>query len=133
MLFNKCPRCHEGEVFESKNPYDLARIFKVHKTCRHCDLKFEKEPSFFYGAMYVSYALTSGWFIVWYLLYANDVFKMETLTFGLLMAGSILALSPLTIRWSRLIWRNFFYKYDKRLAVKKHQAASQPSSIKITQ
>lgn len=112
MLFNKCPRCHQGDVFTEKNPYNLSKIFSLHETCSHCGLKYEKEPSFFYGAMYVSYALTSGWFTIWFLLY-NYVLNIETLTFALSMVGSIVLLSPLTIRWSRLIWLNFFYKYNK--------------------
>jgi uncharacterized protein (DUF983 family) len=113
MLFNKCPRCHHGDVFTEKNPYNLGKIFSLHETCSHCGLKYEKEPSFFYGAMYVSYALTSGWFTVWFLLY-NYVLNVDTLNFALMMVGSIILLSPLTIRWSRLIWLNFFYKYSKQ-------------------
>ena len=56
-LANKCPRCHQGEVFKEKNPYKLNKMFSLHETCSHCQLKYEREPSFFYGAMYVSYAL----------------------------------------------------------------------------
>ena len=113
MLFNKCPRCHQGDVFTEKNPYNLKKIFSLHQTCNHCGLKYEKEPSFFYGSMYVSYALTSGWFTVWYFLY-NYFIEMETLNFALMVVGSIILLSPLTIRWSRLIWLNFFYKFNKQ-------------------
>jgi hypothetical protein len=99
-------------VFTEKNPYKLSKVFSLHETCSHCQLKYEKEPSFFYGAMYVSYALTSGWFTIWFALY-NYVLNIDTLTFALLMVGSIILLSPLTIRWSRLIWLNFFFKYKK--------------------
>ena len=112
MWFNKCPRCHKGDVFTEKNPFNLNKMFSMHKHCGHCDLKYEKEPSFFYGAMYVSYALTSGWFTIWYFAF-NYWFEMDTLLFAILVMLSIIALSPLTIRWSRLIWMNFFFKYDK--------------------
>lgn len=121
MLFNKCPRCHQGDVFQSKNPYQLSQLFNMHKTCNHCHLQYEKEPSFFYGAMYVSYALTSGWFIVWYLLYITVLSSIDTLTFALMMAGSLIVLSPLTLRWSRLIWLNFFYKFNKQFSYTKNQ------------
>lgn len=112
MLFNKCPRCHQGDVFTSKNPFNLKKIFSLHQTCSHCNLKYEKEPSFFYGAMYVSYALTSGWFTIWFILY-NYFLNIDALTFAISIAISLIVLSPLTIRWSRLIWLNFFYKYNK--------------------
>lgn len=113
-FFNKCPQCHKGDVFTEKNPYALTKIFSMHKTCSHCGLKYEREPSFFYGAMYVSYALTSGWFIVWYVLYLT-VLSVDTLNFALTITASIVVLSPLTVRWSRLIWLNFFFKFNKEL------------------
>ena len=115
-LFNKCPRCHKGDVFISKNPYTLNKIFSMHEQCTHCDLKYEKEPSFFYGAMYVSYGLTSGWFIVWYLLYLTVLSNLDTMYFALTIAGSIILLSPLTLRYSRLIWMNFFFKFSAEYA-----------------
>ena len=68
MFFNKCSRCHQGDVFVSKNPYKLSMMFNLHKTCSHCHLEYESEPSFFYGALYVSYGISSGWFMIWYFL-----------------------------------------------------------------
>jgi uncharacterized protein (DUF983 family) len=109
---NKCSRCNKGDVFVSNNPYDLGKIFKLHKTCSHCHLEYEKEPSFFYGAMYVSYAISSGWFMIWYAL-QSFVLNWETLNFALFITGFIIVVSPLTLRWSRLIWLNFFYKFRK--------------------
>lgn len=114
MLFNKCPQCHQGQVFKSKNPYSLGRIFEMNEKCEHCELKFEKETGFFYGALYVSYALTSGWFLTWFILYLT-VLNWDTFYFALFIAGTLIVLSPLAIRWSRLIWMNFFYKYKKEL------------------
>ena len=112
MITNKCSRCHQGDVFVSKNPYNLSKMFDTHKTCSDCGLKYEKEPSFFYGAMYVSYAISSGWFMIFYAL-DSIVLHWETLNFALFITGFIIAVSPLTLRWSRLIWLNFFYKFKK--------------------
>lgn len=112
MLGNKCSRCHQGDVFESKNPYNLSKVFKMHKSCSHCHLEYEKEPSFFYGALYVSYAISSGWFMIWYTL-QSFVLNWDTLNFALFITGFIIVVAPLTLRWSRLIWLNFFYKYKK--------------------
>lgn len=115
-LFNKCPRCHKGDVFNSKNPYALKKIFSMQERCSHCDLKYQKEPSFFYGAMYSSYALTSGWFILWFLLYLTVFPNMDTLLFAVLLAISIVVLSPLTLRYSRLLWLNLFFKFSAEYA-----------------
>jgi len=110
---NKCPRCHKGEVFENKNPYNLNTLFKMHSTCSHCNLKYDREPSFFYGAMYASYGLTAGWFILWYFI---DMFflHMDTLTFAISITLSIIVLSPLTLRLSRMLWLNLFTKYEPK-------------------
>ena len=113
-LNNKCPRCHQGRVFTEGNPYKLGKMFSLYEKCSHCELKYEREPSFFYGAMYVSYALTSGWFIIWYLIYLYFLNTMDTLYFALLVSLSILVLSPITLRISRLLWLNFFYSFNKK-------------------
>ena len=112
MIMNKCSRCHQGDVFVSKNPYKLSKMFEMHKSCSHCHLEYEREPNFFYGAMYVSYAISSGWFIIWFVL-QNYVLNWETLNFALFVTGFIISVAPLTLRWSRLIWLNFFFRYKK--------------------
>jgi hypothetical protein len=33
--------------------------------------------------------------------------------FALFVTGFVIVVSPLTLRWSRLIWLNFFFKYKK--------------------
>jgi hypothetical protein len=62
IFFNKCPRCNKGKFWKSNNPY--YNLFfnggENHNNCLNCDLKFEIEPGFFYGAMYISYGLGIG-------------------------------------------------------------------------
>jgi uncharacterized protein (DUF983 family) len=54
ILRQRCPRCRIGGIF----PYTIFRGFpKMHERCPVCDLKFDREPGYFLGAMYVSYAL----------------------------------------------------------------------------
>jgi len=57
ILTGTCPRCHENSMYLKKNPYLVSTLFEMHKTCASCGLKYKMEPSFFYGAMYVSYAV----------------------------------------------------------------------------
>ena len=120
-LNNKCPRCHQGDVFKYKNPYKLNAMFSMHGTCSHCSLKYEREPSFFYGAMYASYGLTAGWFILWYFI---DLFffHLDTLYFAIGIAISILLLSPLSLRWSRLLWLALFTRFQPELVSKGNKA-----------
>jgi uncharacterized protein (DUF983 family) len=54
ILRQRCPRCRTGNIFR----YSIFRGFpKMHDRCPVCDLKFDREPGYFLGAMYVSYGL----------------------------------------------------------------------------
>jgi phage FluMu protein Com len=50
----KCPRCRVGNVFIGSTYSFKAQ--KMNEHCPHCNLKFEREPGYFYVAMFVSYA-----------------------------------------------------------------------------
>lgn len=115
---NKCPRCHKGKFFESNNLYQLNGAFKMHEDCNHCNLKYEREPGFFFGAMYVSYALLAGIFIIWFLI---DLIwlQLEPIVLFSIVVASMLALFPLAFRWARSIWINFFVRYDKKYSTLK--------------
>jgi uncharacterized protein (DUF983 family) len=54
ILRQRCPRCRKGRIF----PYSIFRgLPKMHERCPVCDLRFEREPGYFLGAMYISYGL----------------------------------------------------------------------------
>jgi uncharacterized protein (DUF983 family) len=54
ILHQRCPRCRIGRIFR----YSIFRGFpKMFEHCPVCDLKFEREPGYFLGAMYISFAL----------------------------------------------------------------------------
>src|SRR2546430_17043379 len=54
ILQQRCPRCRIGGIFQ----YSIFRGFpKMCERCSICDLKFEREPGYFLGAMYFSFAL----------------------------------------------------------------------------
>jgi uncharacterized protein (DUF983 family) len=54
ILRQRCPRCRTGSIFR----YSIFRGFpKMHDRCPVCDLKFDREPGYFLGAMYVSYGI----------------------------------------------------------------------------
>lgn len=116
----KCPVCHEGDVYESKQVYNLRKFDKMHERCAYCNHKFEIEQGFWYGAMYVSYALTVAFsvasFVLTYLIYPE---ADAWLYFGLIVFV-LIGLMPVTYRLSRLIWMNMFTSYDP-LKAKKHE------------
>jgi uncharacterized protein (DUF983 family) len=53
-LFNfTCPRCRRGKLFTG--PLRIKNALDMPDRCSHCGLKFEPEPGFYYGAMFISY------------------------------------------------------------------------------
>jgi uncharacterized protein (DUF983 family) len=108
---NKCPKCNKGNVFTVNNAYNLKQFYKMEEECSCCGIRYEKEPGFFYGAMYVSYALMVGWFVI---TWAIDSFFIhsKTLQYVTFVMVSVILLMPLTFRISRLLWLNFFIKYS---------------------
>ena len=59
----KCPSCHEGDFFTTKNAYNLKKVAEMHARCPVCNQSYEPEPNFYYGSMYVSYAYTVALFV----------------------------------------------------------------------
>lgn len=112
VFWNKCPKCHQGDVFTFKNPFNYKSFSKMNETCSHCHHKYEKEPGFFYGAMYVSYALMVGWFVISWAL-NSFLIHVDEIIYLVFLAVTMIALSPYTFRLARLFWINFFTKYEK--------------------
>ncbi|MFY9310235.1 MAG: DUF983 domain-containing protein [Bacteroidia bacterium] len=112
VLWNKCPRCHKGDVFKTNNPYNLKKFDKMYETCFCCSERYEREPGYFYGAMYVSYGLMVGWFVI---TWATNTFIVEASTeaYLIFLSVTVVFFTPLTFRISRLLWMNMFTKYDK--------------------
>jgi ABC-type Fe3+ transport system permease subunit len=84
----------------------------MNDTCSHCGTRYKIEPSFFYGAMYVSYAVGVAFgvaaFIIFYFF-----FKTELKTAFIGICATLLGFMPIIMRLSRNIWINFFISYNK--------------------
>lgn len=119
----KCPRCHEGPLFVSRAAYS-RNMGAMHKTCSHCGQRFEPEPGFYFGAAYVSYALTVALWVAYYVaLVTFESIGLLTFTFEddampFLLGGIalLIVLLPPIYRLSRSIWINMFVKYSKDAA-----------------
>lgn len=115
IFTGKCPVCQTEKMYKKENPYKLKSVFEMHEKCSNCGTKYQMEPSFFYGAMYVSYALGVAIgiavFIVSYLFLNTNL-----ITSFLLICVFVIGLLPVEMRLSRNIWINLFLKYDKTKA-----------------
>lgn len=97
ILRLRCPRCRQGRVY--------AGHFAMHETCGECGYKFQREPGYFLGAMYVSYAL-AAFFISLCTVLAWLVTALELQWCALIGIGLFLPLVPAVFRYSRVIWMN---------------------------
>ncbi len=109
----KCPRCHKGDLFETKNPFSWKKLTKMHEKCSNCNLKYERETGFFYGAMYISSIINMLLFVASLIIYY--IYFDERIDWRIYMLGYILftvLITPLLYRLSRSIWLEIFIDYQ---------------------
>ncbi|RDY59330.1 DUF983 domain-containing protein [Flagellimonas nanhaiensis] len=111
ILTGSCPKCHEESMYVNTNPYALPQLFKMHERCSNCGTKYKIEPSFFYGSMYVSYAVGIAFAVAAFVISFLFVGTSLVNTFIAIVA-TLIVFMPVIIRLSRNIWINFFIKYD---------------------
>ena len=115
IIKNLCPKCQSGRFWKESNPY--KNIFDKNlgncDSCDNCHFKYEIEPGFWYGAMYVSYGLAIVFSVLIYMLLVNINNDIEVFNQFLIISISILLISPVNYFYSRIIWINFFVKYQK--------------------
>jgi uncharacterized protein (DUF983 family) len=113
VVNNKCPKCHEGEFFLTKNPYDFSKLGKMHDKCSVCEQSYRIEAGFYFGAAYVSYAFGVAMFVaVW--VGANVLSpELSTHIQVFLVVLLSLVLFPVNFWLSRIIWINLFVKFKK--------------------
>lgn len=113
LLKQKCPKCRQGNLFVFPT-YKISKLVKMHKNCPSCGLLYEKEPSFFYGALYISYALQVAIFTT--VIVATKVLypDAELSWYIASIISASLLLSPFILRLSRSIWIHMFVSYDSK-------------------
>lgn len=110
IVTGKCPRCHEDRMYVNRNPYAISETMTMHEHCRQCGLKYKMEPNFFFGAMFVSYALAVlvgiiTFLITWY------IFRTGLINAFIAIFVILILLMPVITRLSRNIYINIFVNY----------------------
>lgn len=107
---NKCPKCHDGNLFEKNNPYkNITSMGAMPKRCSVCNMNFHPEPGFYFGAAYISYGLTTG-LIILVVAIGLILGLRDIKIFIVLVLTSAIISTPLLFRWSRSIWIHIFAK-----------------------
>ena len=111
-----CPRCHKAKLFYYPI-LQFKEMLNMKKRCSCCDQNFEPEPGFYYGAMFISYLITS-FFMLGSFFILKLGFHMETYTaFGIVLGVVVISYFYI-FRISRSIWIHFFVKYDPDIKCK---------------
>lgn len=108
---NKCPKCHEGDFFKHNLSLNFKNNLQTNESCSNCGLKYMIEPSFFYGAMYVSYALTVAMAVVIFVI--CSFLDRDLVTILVAIVVGLLLSMPWIMRLSRLLYINLFIHYKK--------------------
>jgi len=109
ILGKKCPKCRESKLFTE--PLMLSKPLDMPERCPICGQSFMPEPGFYYGAMFISYIMSSFFFLLVagvMIIYFD--WSVEG-AFGLIIFLGA-ALYIWVLRISRAIWINLMIKYD---------------------
>ncbi len=92
----------------------FAGLFRMHERCAHCHLKFEREPGYFLGSIYINYGITAviitiGWVV---LRFGYDV-DPKTLLIG--FGTFLVVFQSLFFRYARALWLAMDCRFDSSL------------------
>ena len=94
-----CPRCRMAPIFRGS----MLWLTPMNQRCAVCDLQFEREPGYFLGAMYISYALAVPLMLGFLALF----WWLTPWRWGYILLASALALLPFTpavTLFARVLW-----------------------------
>lgn len=119
FLNAKCPRCGKGKVF-SGSMFSLRNFADTLESCPNCNLSYEPETGFFFGAMYWSYALIVGTIIIGSIV----MNLLDLFDYAIYMIPvAIIVLLPLIFRHSRLLMLYIVYPlmYEEKFYGKRRE------------
>lgn len=104
IVMCRCPRCRKGRIFPH-SALNITGFSKTNDYCPVCNLKFEHETGFFWGAMYISYAFSTGLMVVFGIIAINLDWSFSRILSVII--PTILLITPFSYRYSRVILLHF--------------------------
>ena len=101
VLRQRCPECRKGKVFHG--------LMSMNQKCAVCGLQFEREPGYFYGAMYFSFVLSFLLSSYWMVLLGMGVNPFIVVA---LPSIQVILQIPLVFRYSRVAWMALDHAFD---------------------
>src|ERR1044072_4852560 len=117
VLTNKCPRCREGHLFTSANPYKLKTMMRMPEHCPVCGQAFELQTGFYFGTGYVSYFLAvfiiMFTFALWFFTIGFSLPDNRLYWYLASISTFLIITQPIQQRFCRSIWIACFVRYEK--------------------
>lgn len=108
-LRGRCSLCGEGPLF--------VGLLTMHKNCPKCGVKFEREPGFFLGSIYINYGLTSLLATIGYVVLFANRLDGDWRWKGMLCA--FVVIFPILMhRLARALWLGFDQWHDPQAGEK---------------
>lgn len=116
ILKMKCPRCQEGDLFETGS-FSFKKSFDMPEKCPECGQKYFLGPGFYYGAMFISYVMTA-FFCLGFVGFCMFVLGFSINGSFALLILILAVLFVWIFRTSRAIWINTNVKYNPKAGIK---------------
>ncbi|TSD67476.1 DUF983 domain-containing protein [Inquilinus sp. KBS0705] len=97
----KCPRCRRGDIYSTPT-YSFGGQ-KMHEKCSHCGLHYEREPGYWYVAMFVSYAFNVAEMVTFAVATYVLTGSVSPWVYVAVLMGVVFILAPFNYRYSRVI------------------------------
>lgn len=119
----RCPRCRKGKMFQY--PAFHPKFAKMNKRCPVCNLQFEIEPGFFWGAMYFSYALNVAEMVAVAILTGMIFENPGPWLYVAVLVAAIILFMPWNFRYARVLMLHWIspIKFDHSYAGGEYHAA----------
>lgn len=99
----RCPWCGVGEMFRG--------LLAMNERCRGCGLRFEREPGYFLGSIYLNYGLAVAVAIALHFVLADWLEWSAAAEFAAIAPVATLV-GILFFRWARALWLAFDLSVD---------------------
>ena len=113
IITEKCPKCGKGKVFTRKGNILLLQMPRMNRNCPVCNHHFEKEPGYFFGSMFVSYALAVAEMVFFFFIAYQFVESFVTIV--VLIGIASILMSTFNFRLSRMIWMYMLDGKDRQV------------------
>ncbi|MFT5386093.1 MAG: hypothetical protein ACI8VT_003984 [Saprospiraceae bacterium] len=109
ILTHSCPQCRSSKLF--KEPFNFKNPLNIYERCSVCNQNFEPEPGFYFGALFISYGLSTFLLLVPALILVLGFDWNPNNAMLLVLAIAAISYFKL-LRVSRSIWIHINVKYD---------------------